>query len=166
MDRYELLTFSKLYGLLPDHELLHKKKKSMLSIKSMFVADMITLFRPTLLDNLFSLKIVTSLTLVPSLVRMVFSIGSMIQINNIIKKNENLVEGMNQVRINHDRTPKLSATSMITIIIFLYHVSFTSYVLALYLEKTFGFFNSGLYHFQYNSLSLICKYFFFYKNDH
>jgi hypothetical protein len=47
-----------------------------------------------LLDNLFSLKIVTSLTLVPSLVRMVFSIGSMIQINNIIKKNENLVEGM------------------------------------------------------------------------
>jgi hypothetical protein len=93
MDRY-VLTFSKLYGLLPDHELLHKKKKNMLSIKSMFVADMITLFRPTLLDNLFSLKIVTSLTLVPSLVRMVFSIGSMIQINNIIKKNENLVEGM------------------------------------------------------------------------
>jgi len=85
----------------------------------------------------------------------------MIQINKIIKEIETLAKGMNQVEIKHDRTPKPSATSMITIIIFLYHVSSTSYALSLYLEKSSGLFNFGLYHFQYNSLSLICKCSFF-----
>ena len=49
----------------------------------------------------------------------------MIQFSNIIqKKIENLVEGLNQAGINHDRTSKPSATSMITIIIFLSNKAF------------------------------------------
>lgn len=61
----------------------------------------------TLIDNQLLLTNVTILTLISSVVGMMFSIWYVIEIREITKIEETLDEKMNQGGINHDKTPKI-----------------------------------------------------------
>ena len=60
-----------------------------------------------LIDNQLLLTTVTILTLISSMVGMMFSIWSVIEIKEITKIEETLDEGMNHGGINQNKTPKI-----------------------------------------------------------
>jgi len=61
----------------------------------------------TLIHNQLLLTKVTTLTLIPSLIEMIFWIWSVIEVIEITKIEETLHKGMNQGGINHDKTLKI-----------------------------------------------------------
>jgi hypothetical protein len=59
----------------------------------------------------------------------------MIEISEVVKKEETLAKGTNPVGIDHDRTPVPNVIFTVTIIILPYHVLYFFRVLVFLLEK-------------------------------